>query len=197
MSESEGPAQRTLAGTAARSGVGLHSGEEVRTEIAPAEAGSGVVFRRTDLADAPPVAATLDNVARVEWETVLAKEGAEVRTVEHVLAALAALEVDNAEVRVDGPEPPALDGSAGPWCDAIREAGVVEQDAAAAVFTLRDAVEVEEGGASYTVVPYDGLRVSAEIDFEHPAIGRQFASSMATGETFCRDVAPARTFGLE
>lgn len=192
-----GPRQRTLGGTAVRSGVGLHSGEEVRTAIAPAGPGSGIVFRRADLDDAPPIPATLEHVAGVEWETVLGAEGTEVRTVEHVLAALAALEVDNAEVRVDGPEPPALDGSAGPWCEAIREAGIVEQGEPAEVFALDEPVRLDEGESSYTALPYDGLRVSAEIDFEHPAIGRQFASSLGTGETFRREVAPARTFGLE
>jgi UDP-3-O-[3-hydroxymyristoyl] N-acetylglucosamine deacetylase/3-hydroxyacyl-[acyl-carrier-protein] dehydratase len=197
MSSGEDGAQRTLGGTAARSGVGLHSGEDVRAVIAPAEAGTGVVFRRTDLEDAPPIPATLDHVTGVEWETVLGRDGVEVRTVEHVLAALAALEVDNAEVRVDGPEPPALDGSAGPWCDAIHEAGVEEQGEPAEVFGLDEPVSLDEGESSYTVLPYDGLRVSAEIDFEHPAIGRQFASALGTGEAFRREVAPARTFGLE
>lgn len=195
--EGGAPLQRTLDGTAARSGTGLHSGEEVRTELAPAEPGTGLVFRRVDLPESPAIPARLESVRGVEWETVLGRGGARVRTVEHVLAALSVLEVDNAEIRVDGPEPPALDGSAAPWCEAVREAGVRRQDVPATVLAVDDAFRLEEGGSSYTVTPYPGLRISAEIDFEHASIGRQFVSVAVEGDTFCRDTAPARTFGLE
>ena len=195
--EGAAPRQRTLDGTAARSGTGLHSGEAVRTEIAPADPGTGLVFRRVDRPDAPAIPARLENVVGVEWETVLGRGDVRVRTVEHVLAALSALEVDNAEIRVDGPEPPALDGSAAPWCEAVGEAGVRRQEPPASVLAPDDAFRVEEGEASYTVTPYPGLRISAEIDFDHGSIGRQFVSVAVEGDTFCRETAPARTFGLE
>lgn len=189
--------QRTLAGRVSRSGTGLHSGEEVETELAPAPPGTGIRFRRLDLPDEPVVPARVGEVTGVDWETVLCAGDATVRTVEHVLAALVALGIDNAEVRMRGPEPPALDGSAAPWCRAIREVGVEEQDAPARVLEVREPLQLEEGESSYTVSPYPELRLSAEIEFDHPAIGRQFASSLATGDTFCAEVAPARTFGLE
>jgi len=193
--EGAGP-QRTLAGTVSRSGTGLHSGEPVDAELAPAQEGTGVLFRRVDLPGEPAVPADVEAVTGVDWETVLTSGEATVRTVEHVLAALAAREVDNAEVRLRGPEPPALDGSALPWCEAVDEAGIREQESPARVLEIREPIALEEGDASYSAAPYPGLRLSAEIDFEHPLIGRQFASALLPDEAFCREVAPARTFGL-
>jgi len=180
-----------------REGSGLHSGRAVKAELRPAPAGTGILFRRADLPEAPTVAAAVGNVTGVDWETVLGSGGGTVRTVEHVLAALAAFRVDDVEVVLEGPEPPALDGSSGPWCDAIREVGVLERDELAEVLVVTDPLEVSEGDSSYTVAPYEGFRVSAEIRFDHPTIGRQFASSTIEPDTFCRDVAPARTFGFE
>lgn len=192
-----GPRQRTLAATFSAEGTGLHSGESVAVEVRPADPDTGLQFRRVDLPGEPVVSATVDRVSGVEWETVLEEGSASVRTVEHLLAALAAHGVDNAEMRLRGPEPPALDGSAAPWCEAIVEAGTVEQDAAARVLTIEEALHVREGASSYTVLPHDGFRVSAEIVFDHPTIGTQFASTLASSASFCREVAPARTFGLE
>lgn len=189
--------QRTLAAPFHREGTGLHSGEAVEVGVHPAAADTGLRFRRTDLADEPVVSARVERVSGVEWETVLEEGPASVRTVEHLLAALAAHGIDNAEIRLHGPEPPALDGSAAPWCEAIVEAGTEEQDAFATVLPVEEPLHVREGDSSYTVLPHDGFRVSAEIVFDHPTIGTQFASSLAGGESFCREVAPARTFGLE
>ena len=191
------PRQRSLAGSFRYEGRGLHSGEEVSVEVGPAGGDRGIRFRRMDLPGEPTISARLDRVSGVEWETVLEEGSARVRTVEHLLAALASHRVDNAEVRLEGPEPPALDGSARPWCEAIRRVGTIEQDAAARVVEVSEPLRVQEGTSSYTVLPYDGFRISAEITFEHPSIGTQFASAVADGESFCGEVAPARTFGLE
>lgn len=192
-----GERQRTLAGSAALEGTGLHSGQPVTAEVGPAEADRGIVFRRTDVDGEPEVPARLEHVSRVEWETVLSRDDVSVRTVEHLLAALAAHGVDNAEVRLQGPEPPALDGSAAPWCEVIEETGVREQDATARVLEIEEPLRLEAGESRYTVLPYDGYRVSSEIEFDHPAIGHQFVSASPGEKGFCREVAPARTFGLE
>ena len=122
--EAGGTAQGTLEGTVLRRGTGLHTGREVSARLLPAEADRGVRFRRTDLEGSPEVAATAGAVASAEWETVLEADGARVGTPEHLLSALLAAGVDNATVEVDGPELPALDGSARPWCEAVAEAGV-------------------------------------------------------------------------
>lgn len=193
----DGARQVTLDGSVELRGTGLHSGEAVAAEIGPAEEDRGLFFRRIDLPGKPGIPARVEHVSGVEWETVLSRDGASVRTIEHLLAALAAHRVDNAEIRLDGPEPPALDGSSAPWCEAIREAGTRVQDARAEVLEVEETIHVAEGDSSYTVLPYDGYRVSTEIDFAHPLIGRQFASASADREPFCAEVAPARTFGLK
>lgn len=198
MTDPEGDGrQRTIGGPVALEGRGLHTGEAVRTVLLPAEAGHGVRFRRTDLEATPSWPADVSEVTGVEWETVLGSGEGAVRTVEHLLAALAAARVDNVAVEMDGPEPPALDGSSAAWCRALEEAGVTVQEGTPHRVEVQEPVEVEEGDSRYTVLPYPRYRVSAEIDFEHPAIGRQFASVDVSWEAFRDEVASARTFGLE
>ena len=195
-SENSEAAEGTLGASVTREGTGLHTGREVRARLLPDEAGRGIRFRRVDLEGEPELRAGVGAVTSADWETVLESDGARVGTPEHLLAALLAAGVDNVTVELDGPEPPALDGSAGPWCEAVEEAGVRRQEAEAPVFAPEEAFTVEEEDSRYTVTPSPRLRVSAEIDFDHPAIGRQFASAEVTGGEFCRETAPARTFGL-
>ncbi len=195
--ESGDESQATLEASVSRTGTGLHTGREVSARLLPEEADRGIRFRRTDLEGSPEVPAGVDAVDSAEWETALASDGARVGTPEHLLAALLASGVDNATVELDGPEPPALDGSAAPWCEAVAEAGVRRQEARAEVFAPEEAFTVREGDSRYTVTPADRLRVSAQIDFDHPAVGRQFASVEAERGALCREVGPARTFGLE
>ncbi|MDT8435279.1 MAG: UDP-3-O-acyl-N-acetylglucosamine deacetylase [Gemmatimonadota bacterium] len=189
--------QRTVADAFVLEGRGLHGGEEARCEVRPAPPGTGILFRRVDLEGTPTLRADVELVSGVEWETVLRVDGAAVRTAEHLLAALAVHAVDNAEIRLAGAEPPALDGSAAPWCEAVGRVGTEEQEGEARTIEVREPLRIEEGRSRYTITPYDGYRVTAEIDFEHPSIGRQFASAQIAPGSFCRDVAPARTFGLE
>ncbi len=191
------PEQKTLGGTRRFEGTGLHSGRDVSLEIGPAPADSGIRFRRTDLEGEPVVPADVAFVSGVDWETSLARGEARIRTMEHLLAALAAAGVDNAEIRLEGPEPPAGDGSAAPWCELIEEVGVRSQDRPARVLEVEEAFTVVEGDSRYTVSPHPRYRISAEIEFEHPLIGRQFASAVVCDGDFCRSVGRARTFGLE
>ncbi|HKK26804.1 MAG TPA: UDP-3-O-acyl-N-acetylglucosamine deacetylase [Gemmatimonadota bacterium] len=193
----EGGARHTLARPVSREGTGLHSGRSVGVELRPAEAGTGIRFRRMDLEDEPVLAASVRNVTGVEWETVLGKGEGSVRTVEHVLAAVAAFRVDDLEIALEGPEPPALDGSSAPWCEALAEAGREEIGGTVEVLAVTRPIEVTEGDSTYSVTPYDGYRASAEIRFEHPTIGSQFASVAVEAEAFCDEIAAARTFGLE
>lgn len=195
-SEAGDAAEGTLEEPVGREGVGLHTGEEVTARLLPAEAGDGIRFRRTDLEGSPEVRAAVEAVTSADRGTVLESGGVRVGTPEHLLAALAGSGVDNATVELDAPEPPALDGSAAPWCDAVEEAGVRRQETGAPVFAPEGAFTVEQGESRYTVTPGSRLRVSAQIDFENPAIGRQFASGEVAGDVFCREMAPARTFGL-
>lgn len=189
--------QQTLAGEAALEGIGVHSGRRSALRILPAAESSGLRFRRTDLPGAPEVPARLECVTYTELGTTLGRDGAEVMTVEHVLAALAALEVDNALIELDGPEPPILDGSFAPYVAALTEAGLEAQRAPASVIRLSAPVTVSNGRTgSYVAVPDDGFRVSATIDYPHPAIRRQHGSYDATGNGFVEELAGARTFGF-
>jgi len=188
--------QQTLATSAELRGNGLHSGADVSMTIHPAATDSGIVFRRTDLEGEPEVPARVDQVSDVERGTVLMADGARVRTVEHLLAAVAAAGIDNAVIELDGEEPPAADGSAAPFSRLIEEAGIEEQDAEASVWHCRSPLSVEEGDARYVVFPDRRHVVSATIEFDHPLIGRQHGSFAIEPRAFASDVAPARTFGF-
>lgn len=189
--------QHTVAEETELRGIGVHSGWESTIRIKPAPEGTGIVFRRTDLRGHPEVPAQLEYVAGTELGTNLGDGGTEILTVEHVLAALAALEVDNALLELDGPEPPILDGSFGPYVDALRKAGRRSQDAPARVIEVASVIAVENGqDASYVALPHDQYRISATIDFDHDLIGRQYGAFDIDGEQFCGDLARARTFGF-
>ena len=188
--------RRTLRREATLEGVGMHTGVPARATFGAGERGAGIVFRRTDLEGAPAVPARLTSVTGVERRTVLAAGGAEVHTVEHVLAALHALGVDDAVVELTGPEPPILDGSFQPFVEAVRSAEPAEHGGEAVQYTVTEPFELREGEASYLVGPADGLRISTTIDFPHPLIGRQSGSWDITPEAFARELAPARTFGF-
>jgi len=179
-------------------GTGLHTGQAVKATLKPAEPGMGLRFRRTDLDDQPLLAATVDNVAGTSWETVLGQGEATVGTIEHLLAPLTVFGIDNLEILLEGPEPPALDGSGLEWCALIQDAGIRDQEGSLArSVVVREPFVLREGDSTYTVAPHDGYRVTAVIDFDHPAIGRQSVTVEVEPETFCSQIAPARTFGLE
>ena len=174
----------------------MHTGATTRVTFGGAEPGGGIVFRRTDLKGAPTVPARLTSVSGVERRTTLAANGAEVHTVEHLLAALAALEVDDATVEITGPEPPILDGSFLPYVEALRSAEPVEHGGVALEYTVTEPFSVREGDATYLVGPAPHLKIAATIEFPHPLIGRQSGSYDITADAFARELAPARTFGF-
>lgn len=189
--------QRTIAGEVRIEGIGVHTGLVTRLAIKPAPADTGVAFTRVDLPCRTRVPARLDFVTATELGTRLGSNGVEILTVEHVLAALAALEVDNAILELDGPEVPILDGSFAPYFGALEEAGLELQTAEAEVIEVTEVVSVEgEQGAVYVALPNDGYRVSATIEFGHAAIGRQHGGFVIDDDSFRSDLARARTFGF-
>ena len=181
-------------------GTGVHSGTEVHLTIAPAPAGHGIVFRRTDLGRDIP--ARFDHVADARLATTLALPGApdiRVGTVEHLLAALAGLGIDNALIRLDGPEVPILDGSAAPYVFLIDCAGVVAQDAPRHFLTPPRVIRVEDGDAFAELRPIpraETLEMRLSIDFPAAAIGRQSVALHLSAESFRRELAQARTFAM-
>ena len=190
------PKQQTLARAAELKGTGIHTGEPAGVRFLPAPVDSGIRFRRTDLESGPEIPAALDHVGDTTLGTTLEVDGVEARTVEHVLSAVGALEIDNLVIEMSGPEVPIMDGSFRPFVDALREAGIEEQDATARVWELSKPLSLDgPNGGHYVAAPADDLRISATIEFDHPRIRRQFASFNIDG-TFADELAPARTFGF-
>ena len=189
--------QRTIAQRVSCTGVGLHSGTPVRLRLIPAPSGSGIVFVRTEGAAPVEIPAAPDSVVSTHHATSLGRDGVAVATVEHLLAALYALGVDNVRVEVDGPEVPILDGSAAAFVFLIRSAGIRAQDAPRSVLRVRRRIEVRDGQRRIRVEPARRFQISYAVDFDHCLIGRQeFHLARLDPESFERDIAPARTFGF-
>lgn len=191
--------QRTIKAPVSLKGVGLHSGAEVNLTLKPAEAGTGVVFIRTDMPGRPRIPLRREALVDRERRTALAQGEAEVHTVEHLTAGLFALGIDNVEVEMDGVEIPGLDGSGLPFVDALREAGRVELKAPRKEFTLDQPVALQDGDASITAFPCDqGLQLSYTLHYPSlNGIGSQCVNVGLDEERFVADIAPARTFCLE
>ncbi|HEX5005363.1 MAG TPA: bifunctional UDP-3-O-[3-hydroxymyristoyl] N-acetylglucosamine deacetylase/3-hydroxyacyl-ACP dehydratase [Gemmatimonadales bacterium] len=189
-------ARRTIERDASLSGAGLHTGRKVTATFRPAPSGRRVVFRRTDLKGTPEIAARLEEVEATDRRTVLGQGDQAVHTVEHVLAAVGALGIDDLYIDLDGPEPPILDGSFRPWLEALQGAGTREQDGDPVVYRVLAPFTVTEGASSYVVSPAAAGRVTVAIDFAHPLIGSQAGSYEVTPEAFARELAGARTFGF-
>ena len=188
--------RRTIRRPATVSGTGLHLGVACSLEFRPAPSGSGIRFERRDLPSAPPIPATADRAVLTDRRTQLGEEPNAVHTVEHVLAAVAALEIDDLVVSLDGPEPPIMDGSARPFLDALREADVHAHAGCVHVARLTAPIRLVDGESVYEAVPSEHLDIDVTIDFPHPMIGRQRYAARMTPELFERELAWARTFGF-
>jgi UDP-3-O-[3-hydroxymyristoyl] N-acetylglucosamine deacetylase/3-hydroxyacyl-[acyl-carrier-protein] dehydratase len=189
--------QQTIATPAELRGVGMHTGVRVRVRVVPAAENTGIRFARTDLDDTPEIPARLECVVSTDRGTTIGQGQARVSTIEHFMAAAAALEIDNLRVEIDGPEIPIADGSFRPFLDLLRGAGLQAQGAAAEEIVVPAPLSFEfPGGSSYAVFPGSALKVSGAIEFEHPAIGRQFGSFNLTPDVFAEEIADARTFGF-
>jgi UDP-3-O-[3-hydroxymyristoyl] N-acetylglucosamine deacetylase len=173
----------------------LHSGAPVNLRILPAPAHTGIIFRRTDL-DGFEVEATGRNVARVSYATSLMKKGVLISTTEHLLSALVGMGIDNAYVELDNLELPILDGSARPFVDLIRKAGVRKQRRPRTYIRILRALELREGNKFMGVYPAENYSVSYTINFPHPLIGRETFTQILTNGHYVANIAPARTFGF-
>ena len=188
--------RRTIRNRTEVNGIGLHMGVPCRLEFHPAKSGTGIRFLRRDLADAVPIPALADHAVLTERRTQLGEEPNAVHTVEHVLAAVAALEIDDLLISLDGPEPPIMDGSAGPFFEALSEAGSAQQPGCVQTGTLSAPIRMENGDSVYEAFPADALELDVAIDFPHPLIGTQRYRSRITADSFARELAFARTFGF-
>ena len=185
--------QKTLKKAVTLEGIGLHSGKKARVKIHPGRPGSGIVFVRGDLSDSPAIPALASSVVSTQLATTLGIGNVTIATVEHLLAALQGLGVDNAWVEVDGPEMPILDGSSAPFCRAISEAGLVAQVKARTTLVLRRRVEVKLNEKWAVAEPCSRLEVQGTIDWDHPVVGFQ-EYHYVEGRTPFAELASARTF---
>ncbi len=186
----------TIASPVSLEGVGLHLGKPCRLTFLPAESGAGISLRRIDVEGSAPIPATVEQVGETERRTQLGSGESSVHTVEHVLAAVTALGIDDLLIEMDGPEPPILDGSAGPFFDAIAAAGLASLEGLPEILTLSEPVRIIDGESVYEAFPSDRLELDVTIDFPHPRIGRQTTRICVTGESFKAELAGARTFGF-
>ncbi len=188
--------QTTLGGAVSCRGISLHSGHEVSVEFRPAAEDSGIVFHIHSDDGVHLLAPRPEAVSTTELATTVTDGKVSVSTIEHVLAALNGLAVDNVEVHVFGGEAPILDGSALPVVEALRRAGFRSQSAPRRAARVTREFSLEKDGKFISVRPFDGFRVNYTIRFPHPVIGEEHFALDITPETFEREVAPARTFGF-
>jgi len=190
--------QRTLKNTIRATGVGLHTGEKVYVSMRPAAPNTGIVFRRTDLAEPVLIEARPENVGDTRLSTTLIKDGVRVSTVEHLLSAFAGLGIDNAYVDLSASEVPIMDGSAGPFVFLIQSAGIEEQNAPKSYIRIKSRIQVEDGDKWACFEPFNGFKVSFSIDFDHPAFSgtNQHTKVDFSTTSFVREVSRARTFGF-
>ncbi len=187
--------QTTLKASVSLSGKGLHTGALVNITFKPAPENHGYKFCRTDIEDQPIINADADNVTDTSRGTTITQNGASVSTIEHTLAALVGLEIDNVLIELDGPECPIMDGSAMPFVEAIELIGIETQEAEREYFTIPHNVTYmdEERGVEMIIMPAEDYRVTVMVDYNSPVLGTQHASLNQISE-FKKNIAPARTF---
>ena len=187
--------QHTISKEVTLSGVGLHTGVETKMTFLPADPDFGIKFQRTDLEGEPLVEADVDNVVDLSRGTTIEKDGARVATVEHVLAALVGLQIDNILIQLDGPEPPIMDGSSKEFVNILNEAGAYEQNAVRNFFEVQDSIFYRdtERDVEIAALPLDDYRVTVMVDYNSPVLGSQHASLTDISQ-FQDEIASCRTF---
>ncbi|MDO4177670.1 MAG: UDP-3-O-acyl-N-acetylglucosamine deacetylase [Phascolarctobacterium sp.] len=185
--------QHTVAKEVTYSGIGLHSGKDVVMTVKPAAPDTGIVFVRTDLESRPEIKACPENVSSTIKATTLSANGAEVFTVEHLMAALSMMAIDNIIIEMSSPEPPVTDGSAKVFCEILEEAGSVKQDAERKVYALDKTFSFYDGDRYIFIHPYDGYRISFTSINEHPMLGTQYFDILLNKENFQKEIMAART----
>lgn len=188
--------QQTIAQPAEITGKGLHSGRAATLRFLPATAGQGVVFRRVDLPGSPEIPARSENLVHTDLmrRTTLAMGEARVFTIEHVMAATAALCIDNLIIEIDTEEPPFLDGSSLPFTDLLTQEGITVLDTPTQPLVVSRPLAFRDGDAEITALPSDDFRVTFFYTSNEPLLRNQQADFVITPETFAREIAPARTF---
>lgn len=192
--------QRTIAKQISLKGTGLHTGNKVNLTFKPAAADNGINFIRVDLANKPVIKVCVENVSAQEGSlrfSHLEKDGVQIYTVEHLLAALAGLGIDNLDIEIDNSEVCGLDGSSKGFIQALTEAGLCEQEKERKYISVKEPVLVRDGGASIAIFPSDKLTISYTLDYNNHFIRSDFLEIVVGSDNFKNDIGPARTFCLE
>lgn len=188
--------QQTIAKEVSLSGIGLHTGLPVNLVIRPGLVNTGIRFKRVDLPQGPIIEANLDNVVDTRLATTLGKDGVTISTVEHLLAAFYGLGMDNVLIELDGPEVPAMDGSAANFTSLLKDAGMKLQDGVRSLMFIRQPVSVWDGEKRIDVYPDTELNITYAIGFNHPLLRHQSLSVSLNDGSFEREISKARTFGF-
>ena len=190
--------QRTLNNMIRATGIGLHTGEKVFLTLRPAPEDTGIVFRRSDLSPMVEIQASAENVGDTMLSTTLTKGEVRVSTVEHLLAALAGLGIDNAIIDVTAPEVPIMDGSASPFVFLLQSAGIKEQNKPKRFIRIKKPISVSGGDKTASFKPFNGFKVGFSIDFDHPAFNNRTLQASVDFSTtsFVKEISRARTFGF-
>jgi UDP-3-O-[3-hydroxymyristoyl] N-acetylglucosamine deacetylase len=186
--------QRTLRQEVSFSGIGLHTGRHATVTLKPAPRDSGIVFNRLDRIAV--IRSHIGAVTDTAFATTLGNGTVKIKTVEHILAALAGLSIDNLIIEVDGPEIPILDGSSTELVNILLQAGIAKQGKKMPYMRITKPVLMDDGHAEIALLPYEGRRITSRIHFDHHFLGEQNLTVELNEETFVREVAPARTFGF-
>lgn len=192
--------QKTIASPIEYSGIALHTGNDVQIRCLPAEADSGIVFKRVDLAGKPEIKATAENVVSTKRCTSIGfreKDELTVHTIEHLMAALWASDIDNLIIEIDNAETPVGDGSALPYIELLEEVGVKELEKPRIIKKIEGAIWAKHDDMYIAILPYEGFKISYTLVYDHPVIGTQFYEYEQAVDSFKEKIAPARTFGFE
>lgn len=189
------PHQHTLKKPVSCYGVGLHSGDIVNLTIKPASENSGIHFYRTDLGGKNSVPAHMDKIVDTRLATTIGEDKVMISTTEHLMAALQGYGVDNADIELDGPEVPIMDGSAGPFMLLLQRAGLKKQKSRRKVLRITKEIRFKAGDTEIRILPYEGFKVSGEIHFDDALIKTQSYSIDINPEKFAKEISEARTFG--
>jgi UDP-3-O-[3-hydroxymyristoyl] N-acetylglucosamine deacetylase/3-hydroxyacyl-[acyl-carrier-protein] dehydratase len=189
--------QHTIKSEINISGAGIHTGQSVTMRLKAAEPNTGIVFRRVDLKDKPYIKADVDNVIETNRSTTLESNGGRVSTIEHLLASLVGMQVDNVLIEIDGEEVPILDGSAEPFVAALEKTGTLKQDARKIYYSIEHNITFvdEEKKVEMVALPYHEYRINTLIDFNSPVLGTQHAA-LKNITDFNKEIAPCRTFSF-
>ncbi len=186
--------QRTIKESVECVGIGLHTGKKVSLKLRPAPVNTGIVFIRTDLAGSPSIKACVENVVDTTHATTIAQNNVKVSTIEHLMASMAGLGIDNAYVEVDAPEIPIMDGSAAPFLFLLKSSGIITQNASKRFMVIKKAISVGDKSTFATLVPSKEFKLSCTIDFKHPMLRKQSYGMTFSDSFFEKEISRARTF---